>query len=73
MTATTQKEILETLTGLKKDMNHLKKDVHHIMEYLEDSRLTEEEKKLLDKSIAKVRAGDQSDFISHEDLKKELY
>jgi len=39
---------------------------------LEDTRLTEEEKKLLDESIAKVKAGDESDFISHEDLQKEL-
>lgn len=46
--------------------------MHHIMEFLEDTRLTAEEKKLLDESIAKVKAGDESDFVSHEDLKKEL-
>ena len=70
--ANVQKEMLDTLTGLKQDVSHLKQDMHYIMEYLEDTRLTAEEKKLLDESIAKVKAGDESDFVSHEDLKEEL-
>jgi hypothetical protein len=67
-----QKEILDTLTGLKQDVSHLKSDMHHVMEYLEDTRLTPEEKQLVDQSIAKAKAGDTSGLTSHEDLKKEL-
>lgn len=67
-----QREILDTLTGLKEDVTHLKKDMHHIMEFLEDKQLSGKEKKLLDECIAKVKAGNESDFVSHEDLKKEI-
>ena len=67
-----QKEILSTLTGIKDEMDNLKVDVHQIKEFLEDTKLTEEERKLLDESVAKVKAGNTSDFVSHEDLKKEL-
>lgn len=55
--ATVQKEMLDTLTGLRQDVNHMKQDVHFIMEYLEDTRLTAEEKKLLDESIKNEKAG----------------
>jgi len=67
-----QKEMLDTLTGLKQEVGHLKQDIHYILEYLEDTRLTAEEKKLLDKSIANVKMGNKSSFISQEDLKKKL-
>jgi len=70
--AEVQKEMLDTLTGLKRDISHLKQDMHYIIGYLEDTRLTTEEKRLLDKSIAKVKSGDESNFISHEELKKRL-
>jgi len=55
--ATVEKEMLNTLTGLRMDINHLKQDMHYIMEYLEDTQLTVEEKKLLDESIQNERAG----------------
>ncbi len=70
--ANVQREILDTLTGLKQEVNHLKVDMHQLIEYLEDTRLTEEEKELLYQSIAKIKAGDESDFVSHEDLKRKL-
>jgi len=43
-----------------------------ILEYLEDTRLTVEEKKLLDESIVKIKSGNKSGFISHAELKKKL-
>ena len=67
-----QKQVLDTLTGIQEDVHHLKKDMHHIMEHLEDTKLTPEEKQLLDARIAKTKAGDTSGLISHKDLKKEL-
>ena len=67
-----QKVMLDTLTGLKEEVNYLKKDIHYIKECLEDKKLTVEEKKILDESIAKVKSGDQLDVVSHNDLKKEL-
>ncbi len=70
--ANVQEKMLDTLTGLKQDVSHLKQDIHYIMEYLEDTRLTTEEKKLLDESIAKVKAGDESGFVDHKEAKKEL-
>jgi hypothetical protein len=67
-----QREVLNTLTGLKEEMGNMKEDLHYIKEYLEDSRLSAEEKKILDESIAKIKRGDKSGFVSHEQLKKEL-
>ena len=67
-----QKEMLNTLTGLKQEVVHLKQDIHYILEYLEDTRLTVEEKKLLDESIVKIKSGNKSGFISHAELKKKL-
>ena len=64
--ATVEKEMLNTLTGLRMDINHLKQDMHYIMEYLEDTQLTVEEKKLLDESIQNERAGK---LISLKELK----
>ena len=72
MQVTIQKEILGTLTGLKAEVTHLKKDMHHLIEFIEDSRLTEEERALLDESIARARLGSKSGFTSHQSLKKEL-
>ncbi len=37
-----------------------------------DTKLSAEEKRMLDESIAKVKAGDESDFVSLKDLKQEL-
>ena len=70
--ATAQEEIMGTLTGIKQEVDHLKQDLHYIIEFIEDTRLSAEEKKLLDESIAKVKGGEKSGFISHENLKKEL-
>jgi len=69
---TIQKEILNTLTGIKSEVDHIKKDMHQIIEFFEDTRLTEEERRLIDKSVAKIRSGNESSFISHNNLKKEL-
>ena len=67
-----QQTILDTLTGLRKEVTHLKGDVHYLIEALEDMRLTPEEKKLLDGCVTRAKAGTVSGFVSHEKLKKEL-
>ena len=67
-----QKQILGTLAEMKNSIETLKKDVSYLTEYIEDTKLTEEERKQLDESISKVRAGNTSDFVSWKTAKKEL-
>jgi hypothetical protein len=67
-----QKRILGTLAEMKSNIETLRKDVSYLTEYIEDTKLTKEERKLLDESISKVRAGNTSDFISWKTAKKEL-
>ncbi len=67
-----QKEILDTLTGLKEEVSYIKQKMHYMIEFMEDTRLTEEEQRLVDKTILKIRSGDKSALISHAALKKEI-
>ena len=60
-----EKQILSKLASVEKK-------VDHIMEYIEDTKLTEEERKQLDGSISKIKAGGTSDFVSWKKAKKEL-
>ena len=67
-----QKQVLGTLTEMKRNIETLRKDVNYLAEYIEDTKLTKEEKKQLDASIAKVRSGDTSNFVSWKEAKNEL-
>ena len=67
-----QKQILGTILEMKDSIETLKKDINYLTEYIEDTKLTEEEKKQLNESILKIRAGNTSDFISWKTAKKEL-
>ena len=67
-----QKQVLGTLTEMKRNIEILRKDVDYLADYIEDTKLTQEERKQLDESIAKVGAGDTSDFVSWKEAKKEL-
>ncbi|MBI2658285.1 hypothetical protein HYX08_06365 [Candidatus Woesearchaeota archaeon] len=67
-----QKQILGTLAEMKNSIETLKKDIGYITEYIEDTKLTDEERKQLDESISKVKAGNTSDFVSWKTAKKEL-
>lgn len=67
-----QKQVIGTLTEMKRSIEILRKDVDYLADYVEDTKLTQEERKQLDASIAKIRAGDTSDFISWKEAKKEL-
>ena len=67
-----QKQILGTLAEMKNSIETLRKDVSYLTEYIEDTKLTEEERKQLDESLSKVRAGNTSDFVSWKTAKKEL-
>src|SRR3989338_2646441 len=57
---------------MKKSIETLRKDIDYLVEYIGDTKLTEEERKQLDESIAKISAGDTSDFVSWKEAKKEL-
>ena len=67
-----QKQILGTLAEMKNNIETLRKDVSYLTEYIEDTKLTEEERKQLDESMSKVKAGNTSDFVSWKTAKKEL-
>ena len=67
-----QKQVLGTLTEMKRSIETLREDVGYLAGYIEDTKLTQEERKQLDESIAKVNAGDTSDFVSWKEAKKEL-
>ena len=57
-----EKQIMNKLENMEKTMNYLK-------EYIEDSRLTEEEKQLLQESYKHEKEGK---LVSSKDLKKRL-
>ena len=67
-----QKQILGTLAEMNRSIETLKKDINHLTEYIEDTKLKGEERKQLDDSISKMKAGNTSDFISWKTAKKEL-
>ena len=57
-----EKQIMNKLENMEKTMNYLK-------EYIEDSRLTEEEKQLLQESYKHEKEGK---LVSSKDLKKRM-
>ena len=57
---------------MKRSIETLRKDVDYLAGYIEDTKLTQEERKQLDASIAKVNVGDTSDFVSWKEAKKEI-
>ena len=65
-----QKQILGTLSEMKSSIETLKKDINYLTEYIEDTKLTEEERKQLDESISKIKGGNTSDFVSWKTAKK---
>ena len=67
-----QKQILGTLVDMKNSIETMKKDINYLTEYLEDTKLTEEERKQLDESISRVKVGNTSDFVSWKTAKKEI-
>ena len=67
-----QKQILGTLSEMKNSIETLKKDISYLTGYIEDTKLTEEERKQLDESTSKIKSGNTSDFVSWKSAKKEL-
>ncbi|GEM_PF-1852185 len=67
-----QKQILGTLEEMKDSIESLKKDASNLTEYIEDTKLTEEERRQLDESISKIKTGNASDFVSWKKAKNEL-
>ncbi|MCH8329224.1 MAG: hypothetical protein IIB81_02425, partial [Nanoarchaeota archaeon] len=49
-----QKQVLGTLTEMKRTIETLRKDFDYLTGYIEDTKLTQEERKQLDASIAKI-------------------
>jgi len=67
-----QKQILGTLAEMRSSIETLRRDISHLTEYVEDTKLTEDERKHLEESISKIKAGNSSDFVSWKKAKKEL-
>ncbi|MBI1936087.1 hypothetical protein HYS31_06620 [Candidatus Woesearchaeota archaeon] len=67
-----QKQILGTLSEMKDSIETLRKDITYLTEYIEDTKLSEEERKQLDESISKIKSGNTSDFVSWKTAKKEI-
>ena len=57
-----EKQVLEKLDSMERN-------IHQIFEYIEDSKLTAEERQLLQESLKQER---EKKLISHKDLKKKL-
>ena len=64
-----QQQVLGKLENIEKNINSLKTEVDYIMEYIEDSKLTDEEKQLLETSYKHEKEGK---LISSNDLSKKL-
>ncbi len=67
-----QKQIMGTLTEMKNSIETLRKEMDYLTEYIEDTKLTQEERKQLEESISKTKAGNASDFVSWKTAKKEI-
>jgi len=64
-----QKEVLTSLHSLKKDVALLHKEMHRLKMDMEDSTLTEEEKKLIEEAHADLNSGRT---IPSTEVKKKL-
>jgi len=67
-----QRKILGTLAEMKNDIETLRKDITYLTGYIEDTKLSKEERKQLEESIQKIKMRDTSDFISWKQAKKDL-
>lgn len=67
-----QKQVLNTLTEMRGSIETLQKDITHLTEFIEDTKLTEEEKRELEHSISKIKSGNTAEFIPWKAAKKEL-
>lgn len=67
-----ESRILNKLGRIERDITIMRKELDTISEYFADSRLTAQERRMVERSLKKIKKGDRSGFISHEKLKKEL-
>ncbi|MBI5393449.1 hypothetical protein HZA96_06270 [Candidatus Woesearchaeota archaeon] len=67
-----EKQVISTLTDLRKEMDYLKRDIHSIRQIMEDIKLTDEENIGVKQTIKKIKSGDTSEFIPWKSAKKEL-
>ena len=52
-----QQQVLGKLENIERNINSLKTEVDYIMEYIEDSKLTDEEQKLLEEALEDRKQG----------------
>lgn len=64
--------IAEDIAFLKEKVIEIDEKLHELRQQIEDSKLTPEERIEMEKSLAKIRAVDTSDFVSLEKVKKGL-
>lgn len=60
-----QKELIREIRSLKSEIDYIK-------EFLEDTHLAPNERKLVDSKIRKISSGDTSDFVSWKQARKKL-
>ena len=57
MSEVMEKQILKKIGAIGEEVSSLKKDMNRVLQYIEDSRLTNEEKKLLDNALKAHKEG----------------
>ena len=67
-----QREVLGSLTELKRNIELLRKDVDCLTGTIQDAKLTKKEREGLERSIAKVQSGNTTGFMSWKLAKKKL-
>lgn len=72
MAQAAENKVMDALEGIRKDIGSLMKEVHEMKEFLEDTHLTEEERKDVDDVLSKIKSEDRSDFLSSKEVKKKL-
>lgn len=70
--ASFQENVLTKLDCVINKVEEMDREIHSIKEDLEDTRLSEEEKKMVGNLMSKIKLGDTSDFVSLKDARKIL-
>ena len=64
-----EQKMLVKMDELENKIVDLKEEVDYIKNMLEDSLLTVDEAKLIESTLAKLKKGDKSDFVSLDKIK----
>ncbi len=68
----TEQQLMLKIDKLEHSMQGLKDELDCIKSILEDSVLTDQEAKMVDESVSKIKKGDKSDFVPLEEAKRSI-